>query len=761
MSGVPVDAGVRARRRRVPGRVAVHPRAVRVDVPVEALDDAHVRGLRHRARHQPALPRAARRRRRRAVDRVRPAHAHGPRLRRPARRWARSASAASRSTRSPTWRTSTAGIDLGTVTTSMTINSPAAILLAMYIAAAERGGASSARARRHAPERHPQGVPGAEGVHLPAPPVDAARRRHDALLHRRDAALAPDLDLRVPHPRGRARPPRRSSRSRWRTASRTSRRARRPASRSTSSRRACRFFFNAHIDFFEEIAKYRAARRIWARWMRDRYGAPSRALAAAPVPHPDRGRVAHRAAARGQHRAHRHRGARRRARRHAEPPHELDGRGARAPVRQGRPHRAADPAGDRQRDPRRRTWPTRSAARGSSRSSPTRWSARPRPCSTTSTGSATARSSRACSAASSRAGSRARSPSPPTSSSASSTTAAISLVGRERRHAGQRRATARDPAHRARGGGDPAEAPRPGEGRSRRRRGRRRARARSGPTPPSPTSTSCPRSSTRCRRTRRWARSSTRWPTCSAATAKTPSSEDGRPPPRGRARRQGVHARRRGARAPRRRARRRRASGPLLEIGTLLRQVGRLPRRGGARRRHACCSPSTTTAARRRTRPGGSTTTPSSSTPRTGRMDTLPFFRRTIERRRARGRRGRGRRRLADDRRALAHAARARVRRRRSRPRRRARRLRGLVAARRAPAGVLVFHDVFEDPARRRAGAVRGVEARPSPSGRSRPVVDDRQPPRAAARRRVVSPRLSAGASRLRSRRRPRGARRG
>lgn len=33
------------------------------------------------------------------------------------------------------------------------------------------------------------------------------------------------------------------------------------------------FFFNAHIDFFEEIAKYRAARRIWARRMRDKYGA--------------------------------------------------------------------------------------------------------------------------------------------------------------------------------------------------------------------------------------------------------------------------------------------------------------------------------------------------------------------------------------------------------------------------------------------------------------------------------------------------------
>jgi methylmalonyl-CoA mutase, N-terminal domain len=33
------------------------------------------------------------------------------------------------------------------------------------------------------------------------------------------------------------------------------------------------FFFDAHVDFFEEIAKFRAARRIWARWMRDVYGA--------------------------------------------------------------------------------------------------------------------------------------------------------------------------------------------------------------------------------------------------------------------------------------------------------------------------------------------------------------------------------------------------------------------------------------------------------------------------------------------------------
>src|SRR3954447_7516132 len=35
------------------------------------------------------------------------------------------------------------------------------------------------------------------------------------------------------------------------------------------------FFFNAHIDFFEEVAKYRAARRIWAKELRERYGAKS------------------------------------------------------------------------------------------------------------------------------------------------------------------------------------------------------------------------------------------------------------------------------------------------------------------------------------------------------------------------------------------------------------------------------------------------------------------------------------------------------
>ena len=68
-----------------------------------------------------------------------------------------------------------AGIDLASVSTSMTINGPAAIVLAMYVAAAEKRGRRAARdLGRDDPERHPQGVPGAEGVHLPAAPVRAA-----------------------------------------------------------------------------------------------------------------------------------------------------------------------------------------------------------------------------------------------------------------------------------------------------------------------------------------------------------------------------------------------------------------------------------------------------------------------------------------------------------------------------------------------------------------------------------------------------------
>ena len=57
------------------------------------------------------------------------------------------------------------------------------------------------------------------------------------------------------------------------------------------------FFFNSHNDFFEEIAKMRAARRMWARVMRERFGAKRAALLDAALPHPDRRLLADRAAA--------------------------------------------------------------------------------------------------------------------------------------------------------------------------------------------------------------------------------------------------------------------------------------------------------------------------------------------------------------------------------------------------------------------------------------------------------------------------------
>ena len=83
------------------------------------------------------------------------------------------------------------------------------------------------------------------------------------------------------------------------------------------------FFFNAHSDFFEEIAKYRAARRIWARVMRDRFGATRRAIAEAALPQPDRRRVAHRAAADEQRDSHNASGSFGGARRHQFAAHEL------------------------------------------------------------------------------------------------------------------------------------------------------------------------------------------------------------------------------------------------------------------------------------------------------------------------------------------------------------------------------------------------------------------------------------------------------
>jgi len=74
------------------------------------------------------------------------------------------------------------GIPLDSVSTSMTINSPASILLAMYVAVAKKQGVDVRNVRGTDPERHPEGVPGAWHVHLPASAVHAAGDRHLRLL---------------------------------------------------------------------------------------------------------------------------------------------------------------------------------------------------------------------------------------------------------------------------------------------------------------------------------------------------------------------------------------------------------------------------------------------------------------------------------------------------------------------------------------------------------------------------------------------------
>src|SRR5437867_5218846 len=164
------------------------------------------------------------------------------------------------------------GIPLGEVSTSMTINSPAAILLAFYVCVGERQGVPRTELRgtvqtdilkeyiaqkewifppepslrlvtamiefcaRELPRWHPISI---SGYHIREAGSNAVQELAFTLANGFayvDAALERGLDVDEFAPR-------------------------------------LSFFFNAHIDFFEEIAKYRAARRIWARELRERYGA--------------------------------------------------------------------------------------------------------------------------------------------------------------------------------------------------------------------------------------------------------------------------------------------------------------------------------------------------------------------------------------------------------------------------------------------------------------------------------------------------------
>jgi methylmalonyl-CoA mutase N-terminal domain/subunit len=164
------------------------------------------------------------------------------------------------------------GIPLGEITTSMTINSPAAILLCMYIAVAQKQGvAASKLGGTLQNDILKEFIAQKEFIFPPAPSmrlvVDSIEYCAKEVpkwntisisgYHIREAGSTAAQELAFTLADGMAYVEACLERGMHIDdfASRLS------------------FFFDAHIDFFEEIAKFRAARRIWARWMRERYGA--------------------------------------------------------------------------------------------------------------------------------------------------------------------------------------------------------------------------------------------------------------------------------------------------------------------------------------------------------------------------------------------------------------------------------------------------------------------------------------------------------
>ena len=165
-------------------------------------------------------------------------------------------------------------IDLGKITTSMTINSPAAVLLSMFIAQAERNGTPRARLGgtlqndilKEYQAQKEFVFPPRQGMRLVRDTIafTAAEmpKWHSVSIsgyHIREAGSTAAEELAFTLSNGFAY---------VELAAQTGLSVDAFAPRLS-------FFFNAHIDFFEEIAKYRAARRIWARWLKERYGATS------------------------------------------------------------------------------------------------------------------------------------------------------------------------------------------------------------------------------------------------------------------------------------------------------------------------------------------------------------------------------------------------------------------------------------------------------------------------------------------------------
>ena len=102
-------------------------------------------------------------------------------------------------------RTLFSGIPLDSMSVSMTMNGAVLPVLALFIVAAEEQGVAGGGAVGHHPERHPQGIHGAQHLHLSAGGLDAHRRRHLRLHGEAHAEIQLDLDLRLSHAGGRAR----------------------------------------------------------------------------------------------------------------------------------------------------------------------------------------------------------------------------------------------------------------------------------------------------------------------------------------------------------------------------------------------------------------------------------------------------------------------------------------------------------------------------------------------------------------------------
>ena len=85
----------------------------------------------------------------------------------------------------------------------MTINSPAAVIWAMYLAVAEKQGADWKKISRHAAKRHPEGIYRAERIYLSARAFDAAGDRYIRVWRATHSEIQPHFDQRLSYSRGR------------------------------------------------------------------------------------------------------------------------------------------------------------------------------------------------------------------------------------------------------------------------------------------------------------------------------------------------------------------------------------------------------------------------------------------------------------------------------------------------------------------------------------------------------------------------------